>query len=392
MEEKDLQEALDTLKTNLEGKSAEQVKEAIDGFKEEIKEVTGLNVKALNETLEGLKDIPTNQKEMQEHLDKLDLRIQNKEVQNESAKGFEAKLGKFIKDNGEKITNLNGKLKFSEVKAVGNMTTANLTGDEERAYSRNVIGMPGRLTHFIDLIGGDINIGVGTYTYPTSLTEGEGTIATQTEGSDKAQVDSDFVNVDVVTDFLAGFSVYSKKMRNNLPFLESFLPGELRRKYVNAEDTLFNTALAAAATASSQIITGTSKVGMVYAEVAALAALNIAPTVICMTPADYFEILQFEKSTGAGYGLPLGTTVSPDGVVRILGVPVVWVNWLAANKYYVGNFTEINRVITEGLSLGFSEHDEDNYRKNNITARIEAQIGIAIHRPNAIIYGDFTAT
>jgi len=391
MDEKKFNEALDALKTSLEGKTAEEVKTAMDAFKDE-QEKAYDNFSTKEDMENAQKEINEGLKAVQDHLDKLDVRMQNKSVQNQSAKGFEAKLGEFIKEKGDEITKLDGKLKYHEVKAVGNMTTANLTGDEEREYSRNVIGMPGRLTHVIDLIGADINIGVGTYTYPTSLTEGEGTIAVQTEGNDKAQVDSDFVNTDVATDYLAGFSVYSKKMKNNLPFLESFLPGELRRKYVNAEDTLFAAALVSAATASTEAITSSSKAGMLYGEVATLAAANYAPDVICVTPSDYFDILQFEKSTGAGYGLPLGTTVSPDGVVRILGAPVVWVNWLAANKYFVGNFSEVNRVVTEGISLGFSEHDEDNWRKNNITARIEAQIGIAIHRPGAIIYGDFTAT
>jgi hypothetical protein len=51
----------------------------------------------------------------------------------------------------------------------------------------------------------------------------------------------------------------------------------------------------------------------------------------------------------------------------------------------------VKKVVTEGLSLEFSNEDSDNFRKNNITARVEAQVALAIERPDALIYGDFTA-
>ena len=40
----------------------------------------------------------------------------------------------------------------------------------------------------------------------------------------------------------------------------------------------------------------------------------------------------------------------------------------------------------------FSDSDEDNFRKNNITARVEAQVGLAIERTDALRLGDFTNT
>ena len=49
-------------------------------------------------------------------------------------------------------------------------------------------------------------------------------------------------------------------------------------------------------------------------------------------------------------------------------------------------------LLTEGLSVDFSDSDEDNFRKNNITARVEAQVGLAIERTDALRLGDFTNT
>ena len=239
-----------------------------------------------------------------------------------------------------------------------------------------------------DIIG-SVTISGGTYTFPREGA-GEGAMATQTEGSEKAQRDYDFTHVDVTTDFIAGFARYSKKMANNMLYLESFLPNALRRDYMKAESTIFNTALIAQATASVQTITGKNKAEMLLNEVATLEALDFDVDGIVVTTADYYSILQIEKSTGAGYGLPFGFTYD-GGVLRCLGIAIVKANWLQANKYYVGAWSTVKKVVTEGLSVQFSTEDADNFTKNNVIGRIEAQVGLAVHRPDSIIYGDFTA-
>lgn len=397
MDLKEFKEELEGVKKDIAGKTEEQVKKAVA-------ELEAKRLKAIDEKLEAaasaekLAEFDTKttafMEGLQKHLDSLDVKMQQKtpEVQKGQIP-FEVQMAKFIRDNGAEITKFRGKKAYDEEilkKVVGNMTTTNLTGDQYRSYSNDVIGVLPRLIHVSDIIGPDINIGTGTYTFP-SAAEGEGAIATQTEGSDKAQVDSDFTHTDVTTNFLAGFAVYSKKMRNNLTYLESFLPREMRRKYMNAEDTLFEGLIATAATASSAIITSNNKIQMLIEELAALEGINVSPNVIALTPADWYDILITEKSSGAGYGLP-GIVTLDGGVLRVNGVPVYKANWVTANEYFVGDFSQVNRVVTEGLSLEFSEHDEDNFRKNNITVRIEAQIGLAIHRASSIILGDFTAT
>ena len=79
-------------------------------------------------------------------------------------------------------------------------------------------------------------------------------------------------------------------------------------------------------------------------------------------------------------------------VLRINGIPVYKATWMAADKYYVGDFSTIMKVVTQGLSVEFSSEDVDNFRKNNITSRIEAQVALGIQRPDAVIKGDFTAS
>ena len=394
MDVKDLNVALEELKVDLKGATEKEIKSAVASFEKKNNEAIELLKKeqkeAFDASLEAVKNELAEQvKAVQDHANKLDVKV-NK------AKAVEIKtpvdaVKEGIKENFESIKRVKKGSSFDmDIKAVGNMTLSNnLTGDAERDFSNVVAKVPNQKVSFSDLIG-VIPIEGGTYTFPREGA-GEGSIATQTEGSDKSQRDYDFTHVDVATDFIAGFAVYSKKMANNVKYLEGFLPEALRRDYIKAESTIFNTALAAAATASSEVAASHSNYSeQIMAEVATLEALDHDVNAIVVTTAIYFDLLQTEKSTGAGYGLPIGWTFDGN-VLRCLGIPVVKANWLAANKYYVGDWSTIKKVVTEGLSVQFSTEDEDNFRKNNITSRIEAQVGLAIHRPDAIIYGDVTA-
>ena len=375
----ELKEQLEALTLKLEGKSKDEVKNAIEAFETKNKEVIAQEVKAVKDELE------TQLKAVQDHADKLDVKLQEK-GKKDAANGDSVKAA--ITENIDKIQTVK-KGQSVQVKTVGDMVTGNLSGDEPRDYNFDVVMFPNQKVNVADLTG-SVPISGGTYTY-TRETTSEGSISTQTEGNSKSQIDYDFLNVDVTTDFLAGFARYSKKMKNNLPYLESFVPQALRRDYWKSENSAFYTVIAAAATASTQIITSKNKAEMLMNEVATLDASDYEANAIVVTSADYHSILQIEKSTGAGYGLPFGFTYD-GGVLRCLGIPVVKANWIAANKYLVGDWSRINKVVTEGLSLDFSEEEGTNFVKNNITARIEAQVAIAVEQPAALILGDFTAT
>ena len=380
MDEKLLAE-LANIKSGLETKTAQEVKSAIDAFETKL---SASNKNQFETELKAVTDaMELKLKEAQDHIDKLDVKLQEKAIETKN----EDTLVKSIKDNFEGISNVR-KGNALQVKAVGNMTLANVTGDAPRSYNNDVVMIPGQLVNVADLVG-SVNIAGGTYTYPREGA-GEGSITTQTEGSSKSQRDYDFTMVDLATNFIAGFTRYSKKMANNLPFLTSFIPKALRRDYAIAENTIFNAVLAAAATASAQIITGKNKIEMLLNEIATQEGLNFPVNGIVVRPADYWDILKTEKSTGAGYGLP-GIVTLEGGQLRINGIPIYKANWLAANKYCVGDWSRVNKIVTEGLSLEFSETEGTNFVTNNITARIESQVGLAVEQPAAIIYGDFTA-
>ena len=373
----ELKEQLEALTLKLEGKSHEEVKSAIEAFEVKNNEVINNQIKEVKESFE------VQLKELQNHADKLDVKLQEK-AQKEMVKGDAIKSA--INENFDSIKAVR-KGQAVQVKAVGDMTLgASLSGDQPRDYNYDVVSAPGQALNVSDLAG-SVSISGGTYTF-VKVVKGEGSISAQTEGSSKTQIDYDYTMVDVNTDFIAGFARYSKKMANNLPFLESSLPNELRRDYLIAENASFNTVLAAAATASA-VVTG-NKIERLISEISVLEGINHIVNGVVISPADYWSIMVTEKSTGAGYGLP-GVVTFDGGVLRISGIPIYKATWLAANKYFVGDWSRVKKVVTEGLSLDFSESEGTNFVKNEITARIEAQVALAVEQPSALIFGDFTA-
>jgi len=381
--ELELKQELDGIKTALETKTATEVKSAIDALEAKlptaIKSTFDAEIKTVREELET--KFNADLKAVQDHADSLDLKLQEKGKLDANAQVDAIKS--LIKENAEKIAGV-GENNKVRLKAVGNMTTANFTGEEPRDYNFDIVKFPAQMVNVSDLTG-NINISGGTYTY-TVEGAGEGSIAAQTEGSAKAQRDYDFTAVDVPTNFIAGFARYSKKMRNNLSYITSAIPQLLRRDYFKAENTAFNTILASDATASTEIITGSSKSEMLINEIGKLEDANYMVNGIVIRPSDYLDILKTAKQD-------LESAVTYEGgVLRVAGVQVFKATWLAANKYYVGDWSRVNKVTTEGLSLEFSETEGSNFVNNNITARIEAQVALAVEQPLALVYGDFTAT
>lgn len=380
MEVKELNEALEGIKAQVATSTAEN-KTALEG------QIKALETKLSDAVEAGVKQatdaLQLEIKAVQDHADKLDVKMQGQAKDQEAKKvGKLDQLKGLIKENSDLITSVS-KGNAVEVKAVADMTTANLTGDEPRDYNFDIVAFPSQKVNVADLVG-SVNIGGGTYTY-TVEGAGEGSIGAQTEGSTKNQRDYDFTTVDVTTDFIAGFARYSRKMRNNLSYITSAIPGLLRRDYFKAENAAFNTVLAADATASTEIITGSTKTKMLMNEIAKLEDADYDTNGIALRPSDWMDMLKTAKQD-------LESAVTYEGgILRVAGVQVLKATWLAANKYYVGDWSRVNKINTEGLSLEFSDSEGTNFVKNMITARIESQTALAVEQPEALIYGDFTA-
>lgn len=373
----ELENQLKELAAKLEGKSKEQANELIKEFEAKNNEFINEQVKSIKDTLQEELDA------VKKHANELDVKLQAK-AKKDAENSNEDILVKTIKDNIEVISEVR-KGKAFETKAVANMTTSNLTGTAPRTYNFDIVKFPSQRVNIEDFVG-SVSAPNGIYTY-TRETGAEGSIGAHTEGASKNQKDYDFTAIDVSTDFIAGYTRYSKKMRNNLSYITNTIPMLLRRDYYKAENSSFQSVLAAAATASTEVITGKTKAEMLINEIGKLEDADYGDTaLIIVKPTDYLDILKTAKQDLAS------AVTFEGGVLRVAGVQVLKASsWLPANKYYVGDWSRVNKVMTEGISLEFSEEEGSNFVNNNITARIESQVALVVEQPAAVIYGDFTA-
>lgn len=389
----EFKEALTTLETTIKEDNKEQIEKALEKFTtEEWKKFKEDSDDAVKQLVNDL--VEEGNEKLTEKFNEFSAKLNEKQIEKkEGQNNYRDNMKSFITEKFDQIKSV-GKdrgVKFdtTEMKAVADMLTTgdHVTGDYIRDYNRTVITLPGQALNVADLIP-SVVIDGGTYTYIREGA-GEGAFAYQTEGSDKAQVDFDFAHIDVTTDFLAGRTVYSRKMKNNLQYLQSFLPEALRKRYFIAENADFYTKISTQATASSTLIGNYDNIAeKLTAEKATLESANYDGANGAVTNiADWYGLLEIEKSTGAGYGLPIGWTYS-NGVLRAFETPVFKAPWVATNKYLIGDWSQIEKVVTEGLSLEFS--DQERFSKNEIVARMEAQVNVAIKQPASMIFGDFT--
>lgn len=375
----ELKEQLEEFAYKMEGKSKNEVKNAIVEFEAKQKDFIAEEIKAGNKSIKG--EFEAEIKKVKEHADALDMKLQEAKKVEISNKD---EIKSILNENFDRISQVR---KGNAVEVKANMTLGDsLTGDQPRDYSFNTVMDASQKINVSDLIG-SVSISGGTYTFPRE-TGSNGGFAYQVEGSSKAQIDYTLEMVDVNTDFLAGYSRYSRKMKNNLPFLESFLPKALRRDYAKAENADFYTKISGAATTSN--VDAGNKIERLIADIAVLENTNFDVNGVVVNVSDWWDIQVTEASTGAGYGLP-GVVTYDGGVLRINGIPIYKATWIPADKYLVGDWSRVNKVVTEGLSLEFSDVEGTNFVANNITARLEAQVNVAVEQPDAIIFGDFTA-
>lgn len=391
----EFKDALSALETTIKEDNKVQIEKALENFTngdwKSFKEDSSEEVKKMVSDL-----IEEGEAKLLKNFNEFSAKLNEKQSQKAvKQNGFRDNMKSFIKDNLEAIGNVSkgSEVKFgqTEMKAVADMLTTgdHVTGDYIRDYNRTVVTLPGQALNVADLIP-TVPIDGGTYTYIREGA-GEGAFAYQTEGADKSKLDFDFAHIDVTTDFLAGRTVYSKKMRNNLQYLQGFLPEALRKRYFIAENADFYTKIAAAATVSSNFVADVdSTAELITSDLATLEAANYdGASGVVTTVSDWYGLLQTEKSTGSGYGLPIGWTYE-NGTLRAFGVPVFKANWVAASKYLLADWSMIEKIVTEGLSLEFST--QERFSKNEIVARLEAQVNVAVKQPASIIIGDFDAT
>jgi HK97 family phage major capsid protein len=288
-----------------------------------------------------------------------------------------------------------------DLKAVGDMSISNYTGGTRglTALRPGIITPPNRKLHVRDIVPVG-TIGPGTeYVFMKENGDGEGAITAVAEGATKPQIDLDLVEASVKIETIAGWLRVTRKAMNNIQGFTSWIQSRLPEKLLRVEDNLLlngdgvspnikGIQVAGNFTAASGA--ATVDIEQLVQAISQLEELEREATGIVVRPSDYYNML-LNKAAGSGeYDTPNIVTVDANGVMRILGIPVVATTAQTVDKFLVGDFRMgAQLLIQEGIRVEFFEQDGDNVRTNKITIRIEETVAFPVFGSDFFIFGDF---
>lgn len=377
MEVKELLDALDPKLKEYKEQVAAEAKKSAEEFDSRVKQINE-DLAKKGATLSEIAETVTELKAKSNRIGG---------VSAEAAMDFKSAIAKGLKDNFETIQKVS-KTNPIQFKTVGDMAlSANLTGDGVATYSLTPSLKGRRKVHFRDISGvQSIPTATGIWKYyinPVGA-QGEGSFGNQSEGSSYAQIDYDFQEVTETLDTVAGFARISRQMLRDLPFMQSFLPGELQEDYLRAEDNKFINKLMAYTGAYSF---SASVLAEKFIEgIGAIMSRDYEPTSIVTTAANWTTLMNTKPSD---YSLPGGgsLTIGAGGDVMVAGVPVQVHNGMTGSHFFIGDFSKVKILQGEGLTVEFFNQDANNVTTGKITVRALADVQLAVLRTDWGIYG-----
>lgn len=376
-----------------------KVTEATEKSTNEVQEIKG-EIKTVSVQVTEVKEYA---EKLQNHVDSLEMKLNGSAVQNAEKKSFNDVLADAINENEDNYQKFLRKEKKSfaiELKAVGDMSTANVTGGSRygQIFDSNIRQNPNRKVHMSQVLrGGSIGAG-NTYTFMRENGNGEGAIAPAAEGALKSQFDLDLVEATVNVETIAGWLRVTRKAMNNIPGFVSFLQARLPEKFQRALDAqiLYGDGttpnlkgiLTAGNFVASTAVASQKLIEKLIDDVATLEdTYERDATGILLRPIDYYGFFKNKASGSGEYDLPEGVTFV-NGQLFLFGIPVYASTAITAPDYVVGDFDMGAQLLTqEGMRIEFFEQDGTNVRENKVTVRIEGNYALPVYGPDFFIKG-----
>jgi HK97 family phage major capsid protein len=408
--ELELKAEFEAIKTGLESKTATEVKSAIDAFEAKINTSTEAQKAQFETVLKETKEAMEQKfladiKKVQDHADALDVKLKGAkqiEVKNEN---FNDAIEKAINAKSKEIEDFRDKKSKHvelEIKAVGDFSTANVTGNRYgQVFAPDIIMTPSRKVHMDEILpGGTIGPG-NSFTFMREVGVGEGNIAPVEEGAMKPQFDLDLEESTVQVETIAGWMRVTRKAMSNIPGFISYLQRRLPQKFRNVLDqqvlygsgttpNLKGILTAGNFTASTATIS-LPLVEKIILDVSRLEdAFERDANFIALRPSAYYSFF-LNKASGSGeYDLPQGVTIV-GGRLSFLGIPAYPTTALSATDYIVGDMEGAQLLTQESMRIEFFEQDGTNVRENKVTVRIEGNFALPVYGSDYFIKGT-TAT
>jgi HK97 family phage major capsid protein len=318
------------------------------------------------------------------------------------AVGIEGQIRKGLQDNTDNLVKFSRKeiKAFGfELKVVGDMSLGgNYTGGTASTNSQG-IGIIGaaRPRHVRDLFRQSTMTGSSLPVLKDN--GGEGAPAPVVEGGLKPQFDFDLSEVSAKAETIAGVVILSRQFLDDIPSAREWLTGKMIEAYMSVEDdqllngdgispNLKGINTAGNFTAATSLAAANNVVQLVSG-IIQLRAINRTATGIVLHPTDLESIL-LNTAVGSGeFDLPSYVSVSSQGGISILGVPVVVTTAQTVGRYDIIDDSGMLMAFRQNTTIEFFEQDSTNVRYNKVTARIESRIAFPVYGSTYVIKGTF---
>ena len=223
--------------------------------------------------------------------------------------------------------------------------------------------------------------------------------AAQAEGAIKAQSDLKFDLQTKPVATIAHWVQASKQILADAPMLQSYIDGRLRYGLAYAEelqllkgDGTGNNLLglipqAVAYNRPMAVPAGSTMIDQLRFAMLQAVLAEYPATGHVLHPINWAQIETLKNEIGEYI---IGNAA--DGAQpRLWRLPVVETPAQTVNKFLTGAFKLAAQIFDrEDANVQLSTDDRDNFVRNLVTILAEERIGLAVYRPEALVYGDFT--
>jgi hypothetical protein len=361
--------------------------EEIKSFAEKIKEVGENNNKVINQLAEDLSSYKGKTQKLEEELHLMKCKEGTRGIgmgvpQDGSITGA---IGQALNENltglGQLYTGQVKQLRI-ETKAVADMgITTNLTGGTSSISSPVIgpLGMSYRWNNVQDMLRQTTMTGM--YLPLLKDNGGEGTVTPVAEGATKPQVDFDLAEATAKAEVIAATTTVSKQFFEDVQNASNWLRDRLTELWQSAfNDQLLNGSgtspnlkgLNTAGNFTAASGAATVDVEQLVQGILQMRILKRRPSGIIINPAS-LESLILNKAVGSGeYDVPAVMTISPNGQLMFMGVPVVDVAEQPSGTFTIHDNS--GSLLAWRQMLTIEIFDQPLATTNKLLIRIEARV------------------